>query len=253
MIRVEVNLRLEGKNIMNERKPGIVGGIGPEATVDLFDKIINQTPAQIDQDHIQVLIFNNPKIPSRYEAIKKDGESPGPYVAESAQKLESMGADFLAIASNLTHVYYNETQSAVDIPVINMIESVSQYAKEREGVSKVGILAPTPTLQASLYQKEFRQMGLEPISLDSDQNEDLVDESIYGKDGIKSGNIKDNREPLAQAAKLLSKEGSDIIVLACTELPLAFNKIENMPNDKIVDANSIFARKIVHEAKMSED
>ena len=97
--------------------------MGPEATVDLMQRIIRLTPALDDADHIRCIVDNNPKVPSRIKAIiEGDGEDPGPCMADMGRRLESWGADFLVIACNTAHYYYGAVQKAVNIPVINLIE-----------------------------------------------------------------------------------------------------------------------------------
>ena len=106
---------------MTEKIVGILGGMGPEATVDLMQRIIRLTRAVDDIDHIRCIVDNNPKVPSRIKAIiEGDGEDPGPCMADMANRLETWGADFLVIACNTAHFYYNAVQDAVDIPVINL-------------------------------------------------------------------------------------------------------------------------------------
>ena len=97
--------------------------MGPEATVDLMQRIIRLTPALDDADHIRCIVDNNPKVPSRIKAIiEGNGEDPGPCMADMGRRLESWGADFLVIACNTAHYYYDAVQEAVNIPVINLIE-----------------------------------------------------------------------------------------------------------------------------------
>lgn len=233
---------------MTEKAPGIVGGVGPEATVDLFRSIVDRTPAETDQDHLRVFVLNDPKIPSRYEAIMGDGESPGPHVADAARRLETMGADFLAIASNLTHYYYDEARRAVDVPILHMIESVVERLDADHDVESVGVLVPTPTLEVELYQDELRRRGLTPVALDPEPNEELVDEPIYGPEGIKAGHIDKNREPLERAVRRLIDRGADVTILGCTELPLVLGGTGPDGDHDLVDANAVFAEAIVEEA-----
>ena len=115
---------------MKDKTVGIIGGMGPEATVDLMQRIIRLTPARDDIDHIRCIVDNNPKVPSRIKAIiEKTGEDPGPCMADMGRRLENAGADFLVIACNTAHYYYDAVQKAVSIPVINLIELVSNYVK----------------------------------------------------------------------------------------------------------------------------
>ena len=127
----------------NEKIVGIIGGMGPEATVDLMQRIIRLTPALDDIDHIRCIVDNNPKVPSRIKAIiEGDGEDPSPCMADMGRRLETFGADFLVIACNTAHYYYAAVQKAVNIPVINMIDIVSHHVKTNfPEQDKIGILA----------------------------------------------------------------------------------------------------------------
>jgi aspartate racemase len=109
-----------------EKTIGILGGMGPEATAYLFRKIIRHTKADKDQEHLKVIIFNNPKIPDRTDFILEKGtENPLPYLAEAAKELQRSGADFIIIPCNTAHYFYEDICRAVSIPVINMIEAVA--------------------------------------------------------------------------------------------------------------------------------
>ena len=114
-----------------EKIVGILGGMGPDATVDLMQRIIRLTPALDDADHIRCIVDNNPKVPSRIKAIiEGGGEDPGPCMADMGRRLASWGADFLVIACNTAHYYHGAVQQAVDIPVINLIDLVTNHVKD---------------------------------------------------------------------------------------------------------------------------
>ena len=154
----------------NEKIVGILGGMGPEATVDLMQRIIRLTPALDDVDHIRCIVDNNPKVPSRIKAIiEGDGEDPGPCMADMGRRLEAWGADFLAIACNTAHYYYDAVQNAVGIPVLNLIDLVARHIKTRfpdQGI--VGILASPAVAITGLYAKRFEPMGIEDVWPDPD-------------------------------------------------------------------------------------
>ncbi len=121
----------------NEKVAGIIGGMGPEATVDLLQRVIKRTPVLDDKDHIRCIVDNDPKIPSRIKAIiEGKGEDPGPYLAKMARQLESWGADFLAIPCNTAHFYYESIANAVNIPVLNLIQLVVNHVKKTDPFCK---------------------------------------------------------------------------------------------------------------------
>ena len=111
----------------NQLTPGVIGGMGPEATIDLMYRVFEQTSASDDSGHIRLLVDNNPKVPSRIKAIiEGTGESPAPCMVQMAQGLVSQGADFLVIPCNTAHYYYQDVASSVDVPVINLLDITAE-------------------------------------------------------------------------------------------------------------------------------
>lgn len=195
---------------------GILGGLGPEATAELFIRIIKATPAKRDQDHIPIIIFNNPKIPDRTAAILYGGESPLIELIKTAQRLERAGADFIIMPCNTAHYYYDELKSSVKIPFLNMIELTAEYvAKVYPNVKFVGLLATTGTVKTGLYQKFFEKYGFK-IIVPSDEDQRIVMSGIY--DGVKAGNLDLGRKLLLDIANKLIDRGSELMILGCTEV-----------------------------------
>ena len=125
---------------MKEKIVGIIGGLGPEATVDLMRRVIQATPAGDDQDHIRMIVDCNPKVPSRMKAILEGtGENPAPDLVTMAKDLAAWGADFLVIACNTAHLYFDRIQEAVPIPVLNMIDfTVDHLVTKNPAIRKAG-------------------------------------------------------------------------------------------------------------------
>ncbi|HET6780529.1 MAG TPA: amino acid racemase, partial [bacterium] len=113
---------------MGEKVIGVLGGLGPWATLDLFEKILTLTPAAKDQDHLRLIIDNNPKIPDRSPAILGTGEDPTPALVETARNLERAGADFIVIPCNTAHFFYDAVRRAVSIPVLHIMDEVAASA-----------------------------------------------------------------------------------------------------------------------------
>lgn len=204
---------------MKEEIVGILGGMGPEATADLFYKIIKNTGATKDQDHLRVLIDSNPKIPDRTPAMLGTGESPLPMIIETAKNLEKAGADFIVIPCVSAHYFIGELRRGTAIPVISIIDEV---AKEVErclpGIKRVGLLATTGTVKARLFQDRLHEVGIE-VSVPSGQDqEELVMSAIYG---VKAGFISpENKGKILKASKALIEKGAQGIIGGCTEVPL---------------------------------
>ena len=143
----------------NENEPvvGIIGGMGPEATVDLMARIIRATPAADDADHIRMLVDNNPKIPSRLKAIvERSGPSPVPVLIDMARQLAAWGADLLVIPCNTAHFYRDAIAAAVKVPVLDMIALAADRTTAMVPAgAPVGLLAADGALQTGLYQRAF--------------------------------------------------------------------------------------------------
>lgn len=227
-----------------EKIVGILGGMGPEATVDLMQRIIRLTPALDDADHIRCIVDNNPKVPSRIKAIiEGDGEDPGPCMADMGRRLESWGADFLVIACNTAHYYYGAVQEAVNIPVINLIDLVASHVKDNfPNRRKIGILASPAVAMTGLYTQRFSRLGIEDVWPDPDHQAQLL--SVIKE--IKKGNTSETvRDDYKNVYENLMKKGATLLIIACTELSALGGKLPI----KALDAAEILALEIVHVAK----
>ncbi len=228
---------------MSKKAIGIIGGMGPEATLDLFGKLIRHTDASCDAEHIRVYIDCHTGIPDRTRAILEGGESPVPYIAESAQKLAAMGAEFLLLPCNTSHYYYDEISKASPVPVVHMIRTAAQSLRE-SGVRRVGVLATDGTLRSGVYQRELEACGIEAVCPEGD-DQAAVMRLIY--DGIKANAPTFDTTAVEQTLKHLRDAGVERIVLGCTELPVAVARYGiDVPD--AVDATDVLARFAVEAA-----
>ena len=224
-----------------EKVIGILGGMGPLATVDLFRRIVLKTPAKKDQDHPRIIIYNNPKIPDRTAYILGKGENPLPELIDSAKKLEEWGADFIIMPCNTAHYFAEEIQKAIKIPLINMIEETASYVASL-GMKRVGILATMGTIASGIYQKALEKRGIKGV-VPSVEDQEKVMKGIY--EGVKAGDIELGRKLLLEVAKKLEKEAEGIIA-GCTEVSIALKQEDlNVP---LVDPMDILAQKAVKMA-----
>lgn len=233
---------------MKEKIVGIIGGMGPEATVDLMQRIIRATPASDDVDHLRMIVDNNPKIPSRIKALLENiGESPGPCMAEMGRKLADWGADFLVIPCNTAHYYYPEVQSAVQIPVLHMIElTTSLVSKDNPGIKTVGIMATTATLKTGLYSKALGRHGISVVY----PPEDLQNRLMDAIKTIKAGKYgKPEVETLKAVATALVAGKAQALILACTELSIIGGALTPGPGIALYDALQVLTEEIVKTAK----
>jgi aspartate racemase len=206
-----------------EKVAGILGGMGPEATVDLMRRIIRNTPADDDVDHVRCLVDNNPKVPSRIRALLEGGgEDPGPVLADMARRLESWGADFLCIACNTAHVYFDRVRDAVRIPVLNMTELAADAACGAvPGVRKAGIMASPAVRITRLYTDLLEARGVEPVYPDPDVEADLLALIREVKRGS-TGNAAEAR--LRSVVAHLRDKKADVVIAACTELGIVLER-----------------------------
>jgi aspartate racemase len=143
---------------------GILGGMGPEVTLDLFKKIIKNTDAVKDQDHLRVLIDNNPKIPDRTPAILNSGENPLPMMIDTAKNIEKAGANFIIIACSSAHYFIQKLRERIAIPVISIIEEVAgEIESQVPGIRQMGLIATMGTIRAGLFQDRLREIGVEVL------------------------------------------------------------------------------------------
>lgn len=227
---------------------GILGGMGPEATVDLMQRIIRLTPALDDADHIRCIVDNNPKVPSRIKAIiEGDGEDPGPSMADMGRRLASWGADFLVIACNTAHYYYEAVQQAVNIPVINLIDLVARHVQSHfPEQDRVGILASPAVAMTGLYTTRFQKLGITDIWPDPDHQASLL--RVIKE--VKKGNTgPDVRADYVAVCENLRQQGAQLAIVACTELSALD---VTLPID-FLDAAEILAAEIVAVAKHEKD
>ena len=227
-----------------EKTVGILGGMGPDATVDLMQRIIRLTPALDDADHIRCIVDNNPKVPSRIRAIiEGDGEDPGPCMADMGRRLESWGADFLVIACNTAHYYYGAVNDAVGIPVINIIDLVASHVRTNyPEQNKVGILASPAVAMTGLYTERLSRLAIADIWPDTEHQERLL--AVIKE--IKKGNTGVNvRADYADVCTNLKENGAGIVIIACTELSALGG---SLPID-CIDAAEVLAMEIVELAK----
>lgn len=229
---------------MNEKIPGIIGGMGPEATVDLMQRIIANTPAIDDVDHIRCIVDNNPKIPSRMKAILGDnGEDPGPCMAAMGKKLEEYGADFLVIPCNTAHHYYEDVAQAVTIPVVHLIDLVvEQVVSNNPEMTRIGVLGSTTIVKTKLYQTLFAERGVEVIYPDDSVQEELF--SVIKN--VKRGQTGETtRQAFSKIGMHLKTKNVSLAILGCTELGII---ADDLPI-AYIDAAEVLAQEVVAVAK----
>ena len=228
-----------------EKCAGILGGMGPDATVDFMNRLIRLVDAKEDADHIRCIVDNNPKVPSRIKALFEGGkEDPTPCLMDMARRLEVWGADFLAMPCNTAHHYYGQIQSSVRIPVLNMIELAAKAVQQKfPHVRKVGILATSATVKVGLYEKAFGALGMETLYPDKPEQAELL--ALIKS--VKAGQLgQAQRAALMMTGRHVLEKGAQALVLACTELSVIAPQVGELP---FVDASQALAEETVAIAK----
>lgn len=221
--------------------PGVLGGMGPEATVDFMAKVIALTPGDKDQDHIHMLVDHNPTVPNRQDAILGEGEDPGPALADMARRLETAGADFLVVPCNTAYVFEQAIIDAVDIPLVSIIDVTIDAIPD--GCSAVGLLATGGCLQAGVYQRGLEERQLNALVPTTDE---LV-ELMSAVNAIKAGKANAaTGAALLSLAQALIERGAGAIIAGCTEIPLALE--QSMIEVPLLSSTDILAQRTVQLA-----
>jgi len=191
--------------------------MGPLATVDLYQKIIEETPATRDQEHLHVIIESNPAVPDRSEALLSGGEDPTPLLRSGALRLAAAGADFIIVPCNTAHAFLPRIAPDLEIPLISMIDETAKTLAAQLPGSAVGILATAGTIWTRLYQDAIEREGLSSLVPD-EAGQARVTAAIAG---VKAGQTGVEQTTLVQAtAAELVMRGAQSLIVACTELPL---------------------------------
>lgn len=227
------------------RRIGILGGMGPAAALDLQAKILALTPASRDEDHLPVVTWNVPQIPDRVAAIAGRGPSPLPAMAEGVRALEAAGAEAIAIACNTAHHWADELERTMRVPLLHIVDAVAEALALRPARPvRLGLLGTRGTLQSGFYGRRLEALGYDWIAPDEACQAAFVDAAIAA---IKTADRSRAQERFAGAATHLAERGADLLLLGCTELPLAAKgtACEGM----CLDANEALARSVVRFAR----
>lgn len=224
---------------------GVLGGMGPEATVDFMAKVIASTPADKDQDHLHLIVDHNPGVPNRQAAILRGGEDPGPCLAEMASRLEAAGADFLVIPCNTAYVFKDSILEAVGIPLVSIIDvTIAEVETRAQGATSVGVLATDGCLKAGVYQDALERRGVSPVLPDAAETEHLM--SLIN--GVKAGLTgSETALEMRKLAAALCERGAQAVIAGCTEIPLVLDQA--MVSVPLISSTDVLANHTVALAR----
>jgi len=202
-----------------EKVVGVIGGMGPEATVEFLRRLVAATPAEDDADHLHVIVDNNPKVPSRIKAlIEGNGTDPTPALVGMARKLEGAGADFLVVPCNTAHHYLPAIRKAIRIPVLDVVDlAIAKLRALEPKPSRIGVLASPAVRLIGLFASRLSATGYK-VMFPNDEDEAKLFAIIKS---LKAGRVGDTHQRSYDAiARRLSEDGADAMLVACTELSL---------------------------------
>lgn len=221
---------------------GVIGGVGPAATVSFLDLVVRHTDAGRDQDHVDMVVLQHASIPDRTAYILGDSpDDPGPVMAADARRLEALGVDFVVVPCNTAHHFTDEVAAAVRIPVLSIVDETVDEVAARPGASAVGLLVTSGTLASGVYQRAAAERGLRVVEPDADDQARVM-AIIY--DQVKAGRPADV-DALRAVAGRLAERGADVVVLGCTELSVVALQHDLLADPLFVDSLDVLARRTV--------
>ena len=211
--------------------------MGPDATADFMSRVIRATPAEKDQDHLRMLVDNNPHVPNRQEALLRGGEDPGPTLAAMARGLEAAGADFLVMPCNTAHAFVHAITEAVDIPLVSIIDATVDACGD---AGMIGVLATDGCIASGVFQEALADRGRVAVLPDDVEMDALMSLIRRIKAGDTDPDVVAGMRAIAEA---LAVRGAEVIVAGCTEIPLVLD--QGMLDVPLVSSTDALARATV--------
>lgn len=218
---------------------GIIGGMGPDATAEIFRKIIVLTAASCDQEHMKICVLNKPQIPDRTEYLINNGPSPLPLIIEGINELKCLNTRFFIIPCNTSHVFASQFTNQEDIIFIDMIKTTKNYLREHSKKDKICILGTTGTVSAKVYGHGYNADKININYPNQELQAEVMDIILSVKANSKT--VMQNRVRLIEVIKQIVKEGGDCtFVIACTELSIITSNLKT-DSFKFIDAMELLA------------
>lgn len=199
---------------------GIMGGMGPEATLHMYDLILTHTDAGTDQDHIHVIINSYPQVPPRTDAILGTGPSPTPFLVKGVEALLSAGADFVVMPCVTAHYFIPEVREEITFDFVSLLDEAGKWAAKVPGIRTAGLIASAGAIEARLFHEAFAAQGIGILTPEA-QDLSRSMEAVFGPGGIKAGHTTgEPRDKILSAAHALIERGAEAVIAGCTEIPL---------------------------------
>jgi len=230
------------------KKLGIVGGMGSRAGVFLLQKIINYSPAEKDQDFLDIIFHNNANVPDRTRAIVFKETSPVNAIMNSFTFFDRNEVEVIVLACITSYYYYRELSAVTNAYIINPLKLMDKKLRTvHPNKTRIGILATTGSINSRIFHQELDRPGIEILTLDVADQENLLMRSIYMKNGYKSAQVSQEAKLLMAAAfEKLKDKNVEIIIAGCTEISLAVSEMPEATSGVVfIDALDLLARDTV--------
>jgi aspartate racemase len=222
---------------------GVFGGMGPSATVDFMDKLVQLTPAKRDQEHVPVIVASLPHIPDRSRSILGQGLDPLPLLLKGIEFLVGAGAGVIAIPCNSSHHWYSQLSAASSVPILHIARSCVA-AIDSSQPQLVAVFATRGALASGFYQRELEERGIAYLVPDADTAQALIDDCIRQ---VKGGDMAASGVSLGEAFKMAHAQGATSVIMGCTEIPLAARHV-SPGRLQLVDSSLELARATINHA-----
>jgi len=227
------------------KKLGILGGMGPAASAEFVSRLIQQTPATCDQEHIPFVLWNEPRIPDRSTSMRNGDNRPLLWLLQGIQALKTVGCDHIVIPCNSAHFWYDD-MIKMGVPITHIVDSIADElrALQLENAT-IGIMGTQGTIEYGIYQSRLERQGWKCIVPDRAEMDFFVQPAI---DLIKADKIMESQLLLMKVIHSLIDRGAKAIVLGCTELPLAI-RITQEENTPIVNSIDSLVQAVLKQSR----
>ncbi len=226
------------------RLVGVLGGMGPSATVDFYAKLVRATPAQLDQEHLRVVIWADATVPSRQEALLAGGADPTPWLKDGVRHLIEAGAQIVMVPCNTIHTYLGPVMADQPVEFLSIVETTVAAIKQR-GAERVGLLATDGALASGLFQSAFEAAGIEWVLPTPPQQQSLL--SVV--EAVKAGRAgTGTREQVDELLAGLVQTGVRTVVVGCTEISALLDLVGPSDSVDLVDPALELALRTIERA-----
>ena len=230
------------------KRLGVLGGMGPAASAEFMVRLVAQTPAKRDQDHIPTILWSDNTVPDRSTSMRNGDNKPLPYLLSGIQGLVSAGCNLIVIPCNTAHLWFKEMekQASWHARIVHIVDSVSDALRDANVIdSKIGVMGTQATVELGLYQYRLNKLGWECIVPSKEEMDTLVQPAI---DLIKANQIAEAHSMLMTIIHSLISNGAKSVVLGCTEIPLSI-KEDIVQDTPIINSIDSLVKSVIKEFK----